>query len=181
MINLDDVIFEKYLEGKIDNEHYLALLEKKNIYDEEYESFKVKKRSELDEDEAAKDAKLSEEYDKLSNEARKRLASKYYTKGKSNIALTPAEYAIAKDHAKILKRKDRFSTGISVLGGASTALNAYAATKNVKSLSDGANKTLSSINAAGAVASGAMTAKNIKDSIERKKKIRKEIADRNKK
>lgn len=180
MINLDDVIFEKYLEGKIDNEHYLALLEKKNIYDEEYESFKVKKRSELDEDEADKDAKLSEEYEKLSNDARKRLASKYYTKGKSNIALTPAEYAIAKDHVKILKREGRFSTGMSVLGGGVTALNAYAATKNIKS-NNKANKTLGSINAAGAAVSGAMTAKNIKDSIEHKKKIRKEIAERNKK
>ena len=180
-INFEELITEKYLDGVIDDDHYLELLEKANLRDKEYQSFKVKKSSELSLDEAKKDLQLREKYDELSNEARKRMAQKFYTLGQHDFTLTPAQYDIAKDYIKYLKRSERFDKGFAALNAAALTYNAYNAGKNINEMKgkhkpDKSRKT----NRNSAAIQGAATAfhgKFLADSIKRNRAEKKKMEE----
>lgn len=172
MTDINDIIFEKYLEGKIDDDHYLELLEKANIYDEEYDSFKVKKVSDMSPDEVKRSKELVIEFKMSSDDKRRKMAEKYYRLGRANAVLLPEEKKIARYAIAIMKKSDRrekIATGIFAGG---SALNAVMAKKNLKSNS----KVNKAVGTAGLAATG-LAAYTAAEKINRMRADRKYIKD----
>jgi hypothetical protein len=178
LYEINDIIFEKYLQGKIDDDHYLELLEKANIYDEEFDSFKVKKTSEMRPDEIKRNKELAIEFKMASDEKRRKMAEKYYRYGRADGVLLPEEKKIARYAIAIMKKSDRREKiGIGLNAGIA-AFNTVLAKKNLKSN----NKFNKAIGAGNTVAAGCVTyatAKDIKRMHEKRKNIKEQTSKRN--
>ena len=128
-MNIEELITEKYLDGVIDEDHFVELLEKASLRDREYESFKVKKQSDLRPDEVEHDKQLMEKFNKLSDKEKGKMAHQFYLKGQNDYVLSPVEYKIAKNYIRDAKREDRFFKGLTAFHAGLAAVGAHEARK----------------------------------------------------
>ena len=175
-------ILEKYYEGKLDDNQLMLLLEAKgNIYNQEYRSFKVKPDNKMSRSDHKKSVQIGTEYDKLSNEARERVAYKCYMKGRSGKELLPIEYTIASDYIAVLKKQDKIRKAGAIATGAGAVASGVLAAKNASSLRDSnsnAGATKAALGGVAALGSAKVSHDLIKQDRLEKKRIKEGIKSR---